>query len=197
MPDGCWVGADASNSWVYDTAGDVSTLAQVGIGTAAATNPLDIYSANDSSLLRIHGNATAIGGLYGYSGNASAGYFSTGAEKVAGSWIARSTSAALFGSDAGAGIAFSIYANTGLTSGNAFGPTLLVAILTGGNVGIGVVAPATCLDIGAGAMTIAEMAAPGGGAANTCRLYCVDVGGKTALYAVFNTGVAQQIAIEP
>ena len=70
-------------------------------------------------------------------------------------------------------------------------------ILANGNVGLTTVAPATRFDIGAGAMTIAEMAAPGGGAANTCRLYCVDVGGKTALYAIFNTGVAQQIAIEP
>jgi len=44
---------------------------------------------------------------------------------------------------------------------------------------------------------MSEMVAPGGGAADTCRLYCVDNGGKTELYAVFSTGAAQLIAAEP
>lgn len=43
-----------------------------------------------------------------------------------------------------------------------------------------------------------EMTAPGAGAANTARLYIEDNGaGKTRLMAIFNTGAAQQIAIEP
>lgn len=42
-----------------------------------------------------------------------------------------------------------------------------------------------------------EMAAPGGGAANTGRLYFDDNGsGKTRLMVVFNTGVAIQLAIQ-
>jgi hypothetical protein len=65
------------------------------------------------------------------------------------------------------------------------------------SLGVGVTAAATRLDIGAGAMTLSEMAAPGAGAANTCRLYCVDNGGKTELYAIFATGAAQLIAAEP
>lgn len=62
----------------------------------------------------------------------------------------------------------------------------------------GVIAPATALDIGAGAMTFAEMTAPGAGAVNEVRLYAVDNGaGKTQLMAIFNTGAAQQVAIQP
>lgn len=57
--------------------------------------------------------------------------------------------------------------------------------------------PSTRLDIDAGAFEMAEMAAPGAGAANTCRLYCVDNAGKTELYAIFNTGAAQLIAAQP
>lgn len=44
---------------------------------------------------------------------------------------------------------------------------------------------------------IAEMAAPAAPAANTARLYVEDSGGKSRLMAVFPSGAAQQIAIEP
>ncbi len=68
---------------------------------------------------------------------------------------------------------------------------------TSGNVGMSVT-PSTRLDIGAGAMEFEEMTAPGAGAANTCRLYIEDNGaGKTRLMAIFATGAAQQIAIQP
>jgi len=68
----------------------------------------------------------------------------------------------------------------------------------GGSVGIGVTTPGTRLDLGAGAITLLEMTAPGAGSANTCRLYAVDNGaGKTQLMAIFASGVAQQLAIEP
>lgn len=44
VPDGCWVGADAACSWVFDsTNGDVTTLDNVGIGTAAPSYKLAIY----------------------------------------------------------------------------------------------------------------------------------------------------------
>jgi len=42
-----------------------------------------------------------------------------------------------------------------------------------------------------------EMSAPGVPATNGVRIYAVDVGGKTQLTALFASGAAQQIAIEP
>lgn len=43
-----------------------------------------------------------------------------------------------------------------------------------------------------------EMTAPSAGAANTCRLFAQDNGaGKTQLMALFNSGAAQQVAIQP
>lgn len=45
---------------------------------------------------------------------------------------------------------------------------------------------------------LTEMTAPAAGAVNTCRVYAEDNGaGKTRLMAKFNTGAAQQLAIEP
>lgn len=49
-----------------------------------------------------------------------------------------------------------------------------------------------------GAMQFTEMTAPSAGASNTVRLYAEDNGaGKTRLMALFSTGAAQQVAIEP
>jgi hypothetical protein len=73
-----------------------------------------------------------------------------------------------------------------------------VVIDNTGDVGIGTTSPSTRLDIDAGALELAEMTAPGAGAANTVRIYAVDNGaGKTQLMAIFNTGAAQQLAIQP
>lgn len=53
-------------------------------------------------------------------------------------------------------------------------------------------------DWGANYHQLTEMTAPSAGAANTVRIYAEDNGaGKTRLMALFNTGAAQQIAIEP
>lgn len=47
-------------------------------------------------------------------------------------------------------------------------------------------------------LDVVEMTAPAAPAANTCRIYVEDTGtGKTRLMALFPTGAAQQIAIEP
>lgn len=52
--------------------------------------------------------------------------------------------------------------------------------------------------LGAFYQQFTEMTAPAAGAANTVRIYAEDNGaGKTRLMALFNTGAAQQIAIEP
>jgi hypothetical protein len=78
-------------------------------------------------------------------------------------------------------------------------PSERMRIDNAGLIGInGVTSPSTELDIGAGAMEFEEMTAPGGGAANTARLYAVDNGaGKTQLAVVFNTGAVQILATEP
>jgi hypothetical protein len=65
-----------------------------------------------------------------------------------------------------------------------------------GWVGIGTDGPGSRLDIGAGALTLAEMSAPSG-AVNSARLFVQDNGaGKSQLMVVFGSGAAQQIAIE-
>ncbi len=52
--------------------------------------------------------------------------------------------------------------------------------------------------MGANFHELTEMAAPGAGAANTARIFAQDNGGgKTQLMVIFNTGAAQQIAIQP
>ena len=77
-------------------------------------------------------------------------------------------------------------------------PNTAMIIKQAGDVGIGTTSPSTRLDIDNGALELAEMTAPGAGAANTVRIYAVDNGfGKTRLMAIFNTGAAQQLAIEP
>jgi hypothetical protein len=49
-----------------------------------------------------------------------------------------------------------------------------------------------------GDVTFSEKTAPAAPAANKCILYCVDNGsGKTQLMAIFSSGAAQQVAIQP
>jgi len=92
-------------------------------------------------------------------------------------------------------IAFANSATAVLGTGDVFHLT------SAGSLGIGLgnsVAPATRLDIGAGAMTLKEMTAPGAGAADTVRVYAEANGsGKTRLMAQFGSGSAVQLAIEP
>jgi hypothetical protein len=50
---------------------------------------------------------------------------------------------------------------------------------------------------GGGSLEFLEQTAPSAGGGTSCRLYAEDSGGKTRLMAIFGTGAAQQIAIEP
>jgi hypothetical protein len=73
---------------------------------------------------------------------------------------------------------------------------LTVLGASGGQVGIDTVSPNSRLDVGAGAITLAEMTPPGGTPANMCVLFVKDDGtGKTALIAKFNS-VARVLATE-
>jgi hypothetical protein len=72
----------------------------------------------------------------------------------------------------------------------------VIEAVGGGTVGIGVAAPNSRFDIGAGAITLAEMTPPGGTPANMCVLFVKDDGtGKTALIAKFNS-VSRVLATE-
>lgn len=83
-----------------------------------------------------------------------------------------------------------------------YGGTTTAALsvpITSGQVtfGGGVVTGGTTTQ-GANFEEFTEMTAPSAGAVNTCRIYAQDNGaGKTQLMALFNTGAAQQIAIQP
>lgn len=78
-----------------------------------------------------------------------------------------------------------------------YGGTEVMRILDTTRVGIGVPAPSSRLDIGAGALTLAEMSAPNAPGGDQCIIYSVDNGaGKTQLMVRFPTGAAQQLAIE-
>jgi hypothetical protein len=79
------------------------------------------------------------------------------------------------------------------TTGNASGTKDTAFVRAAANI-IGLTNAST----GGGAMQFTEMTAPSAGATNTVRLYAEDNGsGKTRLMAIFPTGAAQQVAIEP
>lgn len=88
-------------------------------------------------------------------------------------------------------------ADKGIKFKIAGGGTTAAVIMETGLVGIGTDAPASRLDIDAGALTIKEMTAPDAPAANSVVIYAVDNGGKTELCARFPSGAVQQLAIEP
>lgn len=109
-------------------------------------------------------------------------------------WILRVDSTAESGSDVG-----SDFRIVSRTDAGAFKSTPLFIKRSNGFVGLNsVLTPSTELDIGGGAMTLAEMTAPGSGAVNEARLYAVDNGaGKTQLVVIFNTGAVQVLATQP
>jgi len=88
----------------------------------------------------------------------------------------------------------------GITPGTALASK---ALILGASKEIATITSATITTLTAtneilgGYQEITEIADPAAPAANKCRLYARDTGGKTELVAVFNSGAVQQVAIEP
>lgn len=188
-------GVDKNIMFVEGHTGDI------GFGTQTPSQPLHIYKNENDQAYVLLENADAAGG-----------------SAVAGFRVQASTALVAFlshGAGRGAatryGITLANYSDIVVTAGNGLligTGTLAVPIIFGtnsaermridsaGNIGMsGVTSPASALDIGAGALTIGEMSAPSG-VASSVLLYAVDNGGKTELYAIFQTGAAQLIAAE-
>jgi hypothetical protein len=68
---------------------------------------------------------------------------------------------------------------------------------TAASFNVGLTIAAGNLVVSGGYLELNEMAAPGGGSANTARIYAVDAAAKTRVSAVMPTGAAQTIATEP
>jgi hypothetical protein len=183
VPDDWWVGIGAAlERIVFDAAGDITVMgANFGIGTGTAPGQLLTLEQNAASpYMQFHRNQNV-------GANVAAGGFIF---SILGTDVAYILAKTQTTADNDAYIAFHT-ATGGVLSEQ-------VRIDKDGNVGMnGVTVPSTALDIGAGAFELDEMTAPGGGAANTCRIYAVDNGGRTELLAVFASGAAQRLAIEP
>jgi hypothetical protein len=103
-------------------------------------------------------------------------------------------------------ITSSVYTNTiiAVAANNTYisvgaGGITLSLVNTSATLALQVTSGATLATFGGGGyLDMYEITAPAAPAANTGRLYFEDNGaGKTRLMCLFNTGVAQQIAIEP
>ena len=104
----------------------------LGIGTLTPGSPFDLITG-ETSASAMHVGEVAGEGLFLTSLSDNAVYFSN-AEYVAGSWVARATSAAIMGLEDGT---FTVWANASLTDGNPFTPTARLIVAPDGNVGIG------------------------------------------------------------
>ncbi len=119
--------------------------------------------------------------------------FSFGTTGVAGQWGIGETGGMFIAIDTGQNIKIGGGATVGFLSGG-FGSSLDVAFI---RRAAGIFA-FTNGSSGGAAYELTEQTAPAAGAANTVRVYAQDNGaGKTQLMALFNSGAAQQIAIEP
>ncbi len=149
----------------------------LGVATATSLNVTGVTNINSTGLYTVAG-LKLLGAIESMQTAAGA----------AGDWI--------FGNGGvlGLGDDYIIYSGDVANSGVRF---VIKRVL--GYVGLnGVTTPVSALDIGAGAMTLAEMTAPSAPAGNGGIFYLDDNGsGKTRLMVRFATGAAQQLAIEP
>jgi hypothetical protein len=114
---------------------------KVGIGTSSPLYKFDLRTPQSlTSQMHISSTDNDTGG---YLTSANAGnLFMSGGAAWNGSWVAKNTSAYLYGGGP-AGVRF--FFDTGLTVGNTYSPTTRLFIAPNGNVGIGLSTPATHL----------------------------------------------------
>lgn len=116
----------------------------VGVGTMASNGArLTINGRGRASQLHITSDSTN-GGLYLTSAGSTNGFLSTGALYNGSDWLARGTTASIFGGNTGE---INFYAQNGLTVGNTFTPIERMRINSNGNVGISNTNPIAKLDV--------------------------------------------------
>ena len=185
------IGTTSPNSKI-----DINGGATIGVGLASgdpgfspSAGELTIGEARGNGSAGINTRLTLINGAATAAENGNAIDFATSTNANVSSIKSRISGFGNSANDKGF-LAFSTFNGTSVNE--------QVRINDLGSVGIGTTSPSTRLDIDAGALELAEMTAPGAGAVNTVRIYAVDNGaGKTQLMAIFNTGAAQQLAIQP
>jgi hypothetical protein len=171
----------------------------LGLNNAAPAHPIHIINGTpgrEGPQVRVGASSAGYFGLYATADNI--GGTMAGASLDDTGFIARTATPCFF-TQVGTDGSVRIFTDTGKTVGVGFTPTERMRVTGAGLIGInGVTAPSAELDIGAGAIEISEMTAPGAGAVNTARIYAVDNGaGKTQLVVIFNTGAAQVLATQP
>ncbi len=123
-----------------------NTGKKLGLGTNTPLYLCDVRTPGSTTAqMHISSTNTDAGG-YLSSGN-DTNFFMSGGAAYSGSgtsWIAKATSAYLFGGGV-AGVRF--YHDTGLTPGSLFVPTARIMVAPGGNVGIGTETPTRKLDV--------------------------------------------------
>ncbi len=125
-----WTTPDSNQSINYPNAGNV------GVGATTPNYKLDVANSVDKGQIRFGMGAGDSGGFM-FSNAPSHAVFSGGASWNGG-WIAKSMSASLMQFNTGQVM---FYANTGLTTGNAFTPTERMRIGSNGYIGIGTTNP--------------------------------------------------------
>jgi hypothetical protein len=115
----------------------------VGIGTTGPLYKLDINGGSTASQVHISSGG-ADSGLYLTTVSDSSGYQTQGVAFNGTNWIAKATTASIFGSSAGS---INLYTDSGLTVGNSYTPTSRFTILNSGYVGIGTTSPQNLLNL--------------------------------------------------
>jgi len=131
-----YLGMFVDSTDLGDSVAYQSSTGSIGIGTTNPGSPLDVTTS--SLLSQLHFGATGAGG-YLASGDPTQFDISGGAYRNAsGSWIATAAQASQIGSWQG-GMYF--FADSGLTAGQSFSPTVRMFMNPSGSLGIGTTSP--------------------------------------------------------
>lgn len=103
---------------------------RLGIGTTSPDFALEVVNSTSSQMHLATSDIDQ--GLFGL-GTASAAFVSGNAAWNGSAWVAKGTSASIFGNLTGA---FNVYTDSGLTAGNTFSPTLRLSVSNAGNTTI-------------------------------------------------------------